>query len=149
MMPSSYYLYTAFYRYFRIPYVKQIFVYFMNIKWILVQMDPSSTSADADLVVCVVACCCCLHRCLLSGWRHPRLRCRPLSASLSVICIALGCCVTLLSASWCVIVVCIVACHLSGNVVMCVVVHRVHHGPSSTSLSVVCTALEFLGHLVV
>ncbi len=30
MMPSSYYLYTAFYRYFRIANVKQISVYFIN-----------------------------------------------------------------------------------------------------------------------
>ncbi len=31
MMPSSYYLSTAFYHYFQIAYVKQILVYFMNI----------------------------------------------------------------------------------------------------------------------
>jgi hypothetical protein len=143
MMPSSYYLYTAFYRYFWIANVKQIFVYFMYInltsngslfKQILLLLLLTLISLSplrCIVVVCVVAHClgggvavCIVVRhlclCLSSALRCVVVSpCSPchgaslLSALLPVIWVASSSCA--LSSIMCVVACCLRRCLLSAS----------------------------------
>jgi hypothetical protein len=143
MMPSSYYLYTAFYCYFRIANVKQILVYFININLtsngslfkrilLLILLTLTSLSVLQRIVLdCVVARClggsvaiCIVIHCL---------RCCPLSALRWVVMspCCLRCGASSLSAL--LAIVWVVALSCASLSVMWVVVHCLHHHPLSAS----------------
>jgi hypothetical protein len=145
MMPSSYYLYTVFYCYFQIAYVKQILVYFMNIsltsngsliKRILLLLLLTlilSSAPQRVVVVCIVpvvwvaALLCVVVHCL---------HCCPLYASrcivLSLCCLRRG--TLLLSASLPIIWVAALSCASLSFV--CIVVRCVRRRPSSAGVGV-------------
>jgi hypothetical protein len=141
MMPSSYYLYTVFYRYFWIANFIQILVYFISInltsngslfKWVLPLLLLTLTSLSAlqrVVVVCVIA-----HHlggCVAVCIVVHHLRCCPSSASCQVVVspCCLHCGTSSLFALLPVVLVAPLSCASSS--VVCIVIHCLRRCPLS------------------